>query len=213
MTVKYAQGVVVRNANVTSGRVNVPIYDDGGIAQPGAIPAASKPYVTEAFYSDGHNNRSILTCTALPVSVADDAGQAQYGGVQVYTFPQGILRMDGAMFYGSLTMGATGTIIDAFTGKCSLGSITASTGATLVSTEATWIQETSMTTAVAKVAATNAFPVATQVTESGARWYDGHTTAGPVWLNFAIADDGTHTAATGTWTGTIIMDWTVMGDY
>ncbi len=212
MTVKYVDGVVARNANVTAPR-RIAVYDDGGIVQPGTVPEAAKAYVTEAFFGNGLCNRSILTCTALPISVADDAGQAQYGGVKVYTFPQGIVRVDGAMYYGSLTMGATGTFIDEYTGVMALGSVTASTGNTLVSTEATWVQSTAMATAAVKVAVTNNFPVATQVTESGARWYDGHTTAGPVWLNVAIADDATHTAGTGTWTGTIIIDWTVMGDY
>jgi len=43
--------------------------------------------------------------------------------------------------------------------------------------------------------------------------HDGHTTAGAVYLNVAIADDATHTAGSGTWTGTIILDWSLLGDY
>lgn len=212
MTVKYTKGVIARNANVTSGKKDIPIYDDLGFGV-GLINPAVEPYISVVEKGDGITNRTILTCTALPISVADDAGVAQYGGVKVYTFPQGIVYLRGAMYYGSLTMGATGTFIDAFTGVMALGSVTASTGATLVTTEATWLQSTAMATASSKVAVTNNFPVATQVTESGSRHFDGHTTAAPVYLNVAIADDATHTAGTGTWTGTIILDWSILGDF
>lgn len=36
-------------------------------------------------------------------------------------------------------------------------------------------------------------------------------TAAPVFLNFAIADDATHTAGTGTFTGTITIAWVNVG--
>lgn len=175
--------------------------------------ASTTVRVEERGMADLH--RTILTLTAAPIAITDDAGVAQYGGTTsaVYTFPQGIICLHGAVVIGSLTLGTTGTIINTYTGVMALGSVTATTGATLVSTEATWLQSTVISTAVAKVAATNAFPVATQVTESGARWYDGHTTAGPVFLNFAIADDASHTSGTGTWTGTIQLVWTNLGDY
>lgn len=211
MTIKYVNADIARNANIVAPR-RIAVYSDNSCPA-GVVPSAVAATVVPAEYGDGVINRTVLTCTALPISVADDAGVAQYGGVKVYTFPQGIIVLHGAVVNGALTMGATGTIIDAFTGVMALGSVTASTGATLTSTEATWLQETAMTTAVAKVATTNAFPVATQVTESGARWYDGHTTAGPVFLNFAIADDATHTAGTGTWTGTITLLWSPIADY
>lgn len=214
MTTKYTKGVIRRNANVTSGVTDISIYDDQSLARPmGDIPAAAQPYVTRSDFSNGMWNRTVLTCTALPISVADDAGVSQYGGVQVFTFPQGVVFLGGAMYVGSLTMGVTGTFIDAFTGVMALGSATASTGATLLTTEATWLQSTAMTTAASKVAVTNGFPVATQITESGCRHYDGHTTAGPVYLNVAIADDATHTAGTGTWTGTITLMWSMLGDF
>lgn len=212
MTVKYTKGTIARNANVTSSVRQISIYDDGGYGV-GLVPAANQPYIVATEKGDGLTNRTVLTVTAAPITVTDDAGQAQYGGIHVYTFPQGVVYLRGAMYYGSLTLGTTGTIIDAYTGVGSLGSVTASTGATLVSTEATWLQSTAVATAAAKVSVTNAFPVATQVTESGSRHYDGHTTAGPVYLNFAVADDATHTTATGSWTGTIVLDWSILGDF
>jgi hypothetical protein len=148
----------------------------------------------------------------LPISVADDAGQAQYGGKAIYNFPEGMLCTMGAVIDGSLTMGVTGTFINEYTGNVSLGSVTASTGATLTGTEATFLQETALTTAVAKVANSDAQSIATALTESGARWVDGTATAPVMYLNFAIADDATHTAGTGTFTGVITFVWMLLGD-
>lgn len=214
MTSKYVDGYTSRNANIVAPR-RIEVYNDNGagVNGVGVIPDAVKPYVVATESGNGILNRTVLTCSAVPISVADDAGVAQYGGVKLYTFPEGIVYMQGAVMHGALTMGVTGTIIDAFTGVIALGSVTASTGATLETTEATWLQETAMATASSKVAVTNAYPVATQVTEAGSRWYDGHTTAGPMFLNVAIADDATHTAATGTWSGTITFMWSVIADY
>lgn len=214
MTQKYVEGFIARNDNIRAPK-RLEVFNDNGIGVEGAgkVPAAAAPYVVATEFSNGLINRTKLTCTALPISVADDAGQAQYGGVQVYTFPQGIINLQGAVLSGDLTMGVTGTIVDEFTGVIALGSAAAGTGATLVTTEATWLQSTAMSTASSKVAATAAYPVATQITESGARWYDGHTTAGPMYLNIAIADDATHTAGTGTWTGTITFIWCCIADY
>lgn len=156
-------------------------------------------------------HQTVLRLTATPLTVTDDAGVAQYGGVKIFTFPLGFIQLHGAMVSGNLTLGTTGTIIAAYTGVNALGSITATTGATLVSTEATWLQSTANATASAAVAAIQSVSIATQVTESGGRWYDGTVTAGPVFLNFAIADDATHTTGTGSFTGTIILTWTLLG--
>lgn len=163
--------------------------------------------VTAVEYGNGVLNRTVLTLTATPISITDDAGVAQYGGVKVYDFPAGVLNVLSAVVKGNLTLGVTGTIIAAYTGVVALGSATASTGATLVSTEATFLQSTAIGTASAAVSAVLAFPIATQVTESGSRHYDGHSSAADLYLNFAIADDATHTSGTGTFTGTIEFTW------
>lgn len=156
--------------------------------------------------------KTVLHCTATPISIADDAGVAQYGGVKVYDFPEGLICTLGAVIDGALTLGTTGTIIDTYTGKVALGSATATTGATLTGTEATFLQETAITEAVAKVAVCDAISIATQLTESGARWIDGTGTPVDMFLNFAIADDASHTAGTGSFTGSISFIWMVLGD-
>lgn len=210
MTVKYVKGVVQRNSNVNSSVRDIPVYNDNG--KVGLVPASIAQYVSEETFGNGVVNRTKLTCTALPISVADDAGVAQYGGVKVYDFPEGMLMSFGAVLDGALTMGATGTFINTYTGVIALGTATASTGSTLTGTEATILQSTAMSTAVAKVADTDAQSIATALTEAGSRWIDGTATAVDMYLNVAIADDATHTAGTGTWTGTIEFVWMVLGD-
>ena len=177
---------------------------------PGALNGATVK-VTETGLGIWKKTR--LTLTNTPVTITDDAGVAQYGGTgKIYDFPEGMLVTLGAVVTGSLTLGTTGTIIDTYTGVCSLGTATATTGATLVGTEADILQSCNLTQAAAKIAAVDAVSVATALTESGARWLDGTATAKDMFLNFAIADDVTHTSGTGKFTGTIDIVWCIIGD-
>lgn len=200
------------SANVRTPR-QVDIDAQAEVNDCGSIPAAVAAYVAAQELGDKLLHKTVLTCTAVPISIADDAGVAQYGGVQVYTFPRGLICTHGAIVSGNLTLGTTGTIIDAFTGVNALGSAAAGTGATLVTTEATWLQSTANATASSKVAAITSYSIATQLTESGGRIYNGNTTPGPVYLNFAIADDVSHTAGTGSFTGVITLLWSLVGSW
>jgi hypothetical protein len=197
------------NANI---RTKIGVKDlDIATAGIGTVPAAVAAYITATEYGDESFHKTVLTCVDLPLSIADDAGVAQYGGVKVYTMPQGAICSFGTSIKGTLTLGVTGTIIDAFTGVNALGTVTASTGSTLTSTEATWQQSTANATAAAKVAAISSCSVATALTESPGRVVDGRSTAAPVFLNFAIADDASHTAGTGKFSGTITIAWVNLG--
>jgi len=172
----------------------------------GSVPAAVQSTVVATEYGDDIWHKTVLTLTACPISISDDAGVAQYGGVQVYDFPAGLISLNAAMISGNLTLGTTGTIIDAFTGVNALGSATAGTGATLTSTEATWLASTANATASSKVAAIDSVSAAAVVPQ------DGTATAKDMFLNFAIADDASHTAGTGSFTGTIEFVWCLIGD-
>lgn len=199
------------NANINKRKL-VNLDQSSPIEEVGTVPDAVKAYVVATEYGDSLVHRTVLTCTAVPISIADDAGVAQYGGVKLYTFPEGLIFTKGAIISGNLTLGVTGTIIDAFTGVNALGSVTASTGATLVSTEATYLQSTANATAASKVAAISSVSIATALTEASSRIVDGTSTPAPVFLNFAIADDASHTAGTGTFTGTVTISWEKIGD-
>lgn len=199
------------NANIKTSR-SVDLDAQSESTTCGSVPAAVAGTVVATEYGDNLLHKTVLTCAAVPITVTDDAGVAQYGGVKVYTFPEGLIATMGAIISGNLTLGVTGTIIDAFTGVNALGSVTATTGATLVAGEATWLQSTANATASSKVAAISSVSIATQLTETGGRIFDGTATPAPVFLNFAIADDASHTSGTGTFTGTITILWANVGD-
>lgn len=162
---------------------------------------------------DGPIHKTVLECNAVTVTISDDAAVAQYGGVKVYGFPEGMILTLGAQVNGILTAGVTGTIINNWDGDVSLGTVTATTGATLVSTEANILQSVPVSAGASdKLGVVDAVSVATALTESGARWLDGTSTAVDMYLNFVIDDDATHTAGTATFTGTIVILWATLGD-
>jgi hypothetical protein len=168
--------------------------------------------VTVKEYGDDIWHKTVLTCTDLPITLTDDAGVAQYGGVKVYDFPAGAIITQGAVIAGTFTGGVTGTIINTFGSNVALGTATATTGSTLTGTEADIMPSVANATAVAKAAAVDAVSVATALTESGARWFDGTATAKDMYLNFVVADDATHTSGTAKFTGTITLLWAFVAD-
>jgi hypothetical protein len=176
------------------------------------VGAVAGTNVSVVEYGTNDIHKTVITLTNETITITDDAGVAQYGGTKIYDFPQGLLCTLGAVIDGALTAGVTGTIIDTWNGDVALGTATATTGATLTGTEADVLQSTSTTTAVAKVGVTDAVSIATALTESGARWFDGTATAKDLYLNFVIDDDASHTTGTATFTGTVTIMWTIIGD-
>lgn len=177
------------------------------------VGTANGTTVSAKEYGFGNFRTTVLTLTATPITITDDAGTAQYGGVKIYDFPTGAICTMGGVVAGALTLGVTGTITDTWEGDVALGTATATTGATLTSTEADIIPSVAIAAATSKVAAIKAVPVATALTESGARWFDGTGTAKDLYLNFVIDDSATHTAGTGAFTGTVTLNWIFLGDH
>jgi hypothetical protein len=192
---------------LNAGAVNVQVTDVAGVG------VKNGSTVTVQEYGGGAVRKTVLTCTATPITISDDAGVAQYGGVKVYDFPEGMICTLGAVVSGTLTAGVTGTIIDNWDGDVALGTATAGTGATLTGTEADILQSVAVSAGASdKDGVVDAVSVATALTESGARWHDGTATAKDMYLNFVIDDDATHTAGTATFTGTISFAWINLGD-
>lgn len=189
-------------ADVIVGRASTAI--DGEIKGTPASGVIAAERGNEWFHS------TVLTCTAKSITMTDDAGVAQYGGSLVYTFPQGMIMVMGAVIDGSFTGYAS--LIDTFDGDIAIGTVTATTGATLTGTEANIMPSVALTQAVDEVAICDAVSVATALTESGARWIDGTSTAVPMFLNFVVDDDAAHGAGTATFTGTISFLWAYLGD-
>ena len=154
-----------------------------------------------------------FVCTATPVSLSLDAGVALYGGVKLYDLPEGAIMTLGAVIDGSLSAPTIADDADdAWDGYVGLGTATAGTGATLASTEQDILQTTALTTAVANVAVCDAVSAASALTESGARHFDGTSTAKDVFLNFCITYAATMLATTAYFTGTVTLTWIKLGD-
>lgn len=163
-------------------------------------------------YGTGLLHKTVITCTARGITITDDAGVAQYGGAgKIYDFPTGLIVTLGAVIDGSVTLGTTGTITNTWAGGVALGTVTATTGATLTSTEANVMPEVDVAAATAKVASVDAVSAATALTESGARWLNGTSTAIDLYLNLVVDDSATHTSGTGTFTGTVTVWWLNLG--
>jgi len=175
------------------------------------VGAKNGATVVETTLVDGVFRKVKLTCSTTPIVITDDPGVAQYGGVKVYDFPAGLLNFQGAVIDGSLTIDDT-EMTDAFDGDVALGTATATTGSTLTGTEADLLQSTALTQAVAQVANCDAITIATALTESGARWLDGTTTAKDMYINFVIDDGAAHITGTGSFTGTIEFVYCILGD-
>ena len=176
------------------------------------VGAKNGSTVSVVEYGDGVMHKTLLTCTATPLTISDDANVAQYGGVKLYDFPEGAILTLGAVIDGAVTLGVTGTITTTWAGGVALGTVTATTGATLVSTEADVLEEVDVAAATAKVATVDAVPAVTQITESAAVWLDGTATAKDMYFNLVIDDSASHTAGTGTFTGTVQVAWINLGD-
>jgi len=156
-----------------------------------------------------------ITLNAAPIAFTDQADTIQYGGMKIYDFPEGHLCILGAVIDGSVAPAATsdeGTLTAGFAGDVAIGTVTATTGASLTSTEADILQSTATTTAVAGVANCDAQSIATALTESGARWLDGTATANDAYLNFIIDDAAAHRDSVGTVTAVVYLTYLMLGD-
>ena len=175
------------------------------------VGAKNGSTVVETSVVDGPVRKVKLTCTATPFALADSAGAGQYGGVKVYDFPSGLLLFLGGVIDGSITL-TEAAWLDTFDGDVGLGTAVHGDADGLDGTAQDLLQATALTQAVAQVANCDAVSIATALTESGARWHDGTTTAKDMYFNIEIDDNAAHTAGNGTFTGTIEFAYMILGD-
>jgi hypothetical protein len=158
-------------------------------------------------YGSGALHTTVFTFVDTPISIADDAGVAQYGGAgKIYDFPEGMIQVLGAVLDGTVELGTTGTITNTWAGGVGLGTAAASTGATLTGTEADLMAEVDVAAATAKVASVDAVSAALSAL------LDGTGTAKDCYLNLVVDDSVTHTAGTGKLNGTLTLTWMNYGD-
>ena len=174
------------------------------------VGAKNGTAVVETSLIDGVFRKVKLTCTALAIPLTDESGVCVHGGYKVYDFPAGLLCFMGASVVGELT----GDDVNAtFDGDVALGSTEVDNTATpMVTTQQDLLANTTLAAATAKVAPVDAFTVPGLLTESGAVWLDGRSTAKDMWLNFLIDEDGANATADGAFTGTIEFIYAIIGN-
>ncbi len=167
--------------------------------------------VASAEYGDGILHKTVLTCTATPLTFGDEAGQGQYGGVKIYDFPEGLLATLGAVISGSITL--TAPAVNTWGGHIGLGLEAPVDHQDAANKTGQVMPKVATGTAAAKVAVVGAVSVAAALTESGGRWLDGTATAKDLFLNLLITDNVAHdNTITGTFTGTVTITWINLGD-
>lgn len=157
----------------------------------------------------GAVRQTVLELTNVSVTITRNGTTSVYGGLQLATFPEGVNIVLGGVASLTVTRGETTNMTATAPLVAAVGSVTASNNATLSSTEA-------------DVVASSAFTLVAGTKTAGghlatAAIYDGHTTARPVFLNFAGDNTTDQCVATGnssvTVTGTIVLTWIQLGDY
>jgi len=180
----------------------------------GAIASASAGKVFAEEYGNLFMHQTLLTCVALPVVTGNTTG-ASFGSKQLYTFPEGYIKIERCTAKFSLITfnteaGATGDIDGAGSGDYSIGT-TATADATLATTDVDLLLSSAMLDPfVVGVGRSNAGTVL-----AASALFDGTTTAITSYLNVIIDDaDVSDGAASDNvyFTGEIRITWHWHGD-
>lgn len=148
-------------------------------------------------------HHSVFTLTATSVATADHTTSGGSGGLLLYTFPEGIINVNGCVT-NLTTAEASSTITNTAALVHALGSVTDGGDDTLTSTEANII-------ASYAGSLTSSAGVFKSYSLASVR-LDGHTTAAKMYLNVAMPDAASSGAGAVTYTGTITCDWYLAGD-
>ncbi|MBF0358869.1 MAG: hypothetical protein HQL70_09695 [Magnetococcales bacterium] len=154
-----------------------------------------------------HNfHTTVLTLTATPITLTDDAGVGQYGGVKIYDMPAGNHLFLGAVVDADITL-TEAAWADTAEGDIGVGTTAVTDGNALATTEQNIIATTAIAALAAQTGPINAgsADVAT-IAAAG-------TTDSDIYLNVRIDDDAAHATGSGTITGTVTLVWANLGDY
>jgi hypothetical protein len=160
--------------------------------------------VAVAEYGDGTVFKTVLTLTAVDVAIAQVDTNKAAGGLKIYDWPAGAIKILGATVNLALTtnLGATADVVGG------LGTAVSENDGDLGDTgEGDIVASTALVFSASAVA----FKAQSTATEETTK--DGTATAKDLFLNFADAHDTGGTGKKITATGTITIVWTNLGDY
>jgi len=151
-------------------------------------------------------HKTVLTLTDTPITLTDDPGQGQYGGVKIYDMPAGNHIFLGATIDADLTL-TNEAWTDTAEGDVGLGTVVVTNGDALATTEQNIIATTAIVAMTAQVGPINASSadVATIVAAG--------TDDTDIYLNVRIDDAEAHITDGGTITGTVTIVWANLGDF
>lgn len=167
------------------------------------VGAKAGANVTAVENGDGTVHKTVLTLAAQAITLTDEAGVVLYGGLKVYDFPAGVIKIHGAT--ADLTVAVAGNLVADADGDVGLGTITASNNSTLASTEQDILPTTAIPQLVASAGTADAIPTADVAP------INGTSTAADAYLNF-LWDDADHNGGTMTASGTVTIIWSNLGD-
>lgn len=173
----------------------------------GSVPASLAPYISVVEKGNGLVHQTVITITAMPVTVAD----ATVGvGTKIYDFPEGRLFILGgtgsAQF--TTTSALASTLNTGVSCRWGLGTVTQS-NATLATTE----QDLLPVTTFAASTTINVANAATTSQLAAAAQFDGTATAKDAFFNISVPTatdiDGDATVLVS---GSITISWILLGD-
>jgi hypothetical protein len=171
----------------------------------GAVPAAVSATVAASEQGSGATRRTVLTLTALSQTIVN--GASEWVGTELYDFPAGRILVHGvtASLAPTTTTTISTTVASGATGAIAIGTVT--DDGTHSTTKVDLLPDTAYTSStvinVAAAAVTAALAASAQ--------FDGTATSKKAFLNNKIATNSAD--GTITWSGTITITWTNLGDY
>ena len=147
---------------------------DSGQVDGAGQPASVSGLDAEAQGTAGQ--KTVFTFTDMDVALVDEAGVVAYGGQQIFNFPEGLIRLDGAVLDVDLTKSSAG-VNDDWDGDIGVGTVTASNNATLATTEQNVLPTTATPQAVAGATTGDILATASEIGVV----IDGTSTAASAW--------------------------------
>jgi hypothetical protein len=156
---------------------------------------------------NGVIHKTVLTLTATPITLTDDANVGQFGGVKIYDFPAGNILVLGAVIAAILTL-VDDLWTDAAQGDVALGSGVPTDATALDGTAVDLIPETPIAAMTAQVG-----PIDAQSSVAGIPLASAGGTDDEANLNVRIDDAAAHITDSGLITGTVTLLWVNLGDF
>ena len=180
--------------NLSAATVTLPQSSTTGAA------SATGNVATE---SDSRINKTLLTLTAVSVTLTDATTNGNEGSVKLYDFPAGNIHILG-LVADLTTLAGVGGVTDTAALVGSFGSVAAAADATLTGTEANIAPSYAGTLSGGAGVLKNK--------STGSVTLDGTSTAVDLLLNIAVPDAGSTANDTLAVSGTVAVYWINLGD-